>query len=136
MIYKKKLCCQRLPVSWLLKKFGFDENKVYRNWRQYTIESDRDEVCNRLAKILGISVNKIESCILHEIGGDVNPHADSMSTGVYLLPLKYSPTVSFYDEDREIHFESGYSYKFNDFVRHGIYNPNMSKVLIISVDTK
>lgn len=135
MIYKKKLCCQRLPVKWLLDRFGVNDKGIYRSWKQHFIQTDNEEVRKRLASILGISVNKVKSCILHEIGGDVNTHADNMSTGVYLLPLKYSPTVSFYDEDREVHFESGYSYKFNDFIRHGIYNPNMSRVLIISVDT-
>lgn len=139
MIQQIKVKC-RIPKKKLTNLFFptgniFTSSKHQESWKQYS--TDSSDIFNIVASVLGIDVHKINNVIMHVLNsGDVPAHTDAMSTGVYLIPIKYTPTMTFYDTDREVHFKPGYAYKFNDYIRHGIDNEHNGKAILISVDTE
>jgi hypothetical protein len=142
MVYKKKLN-KRVPIKRLMELYSEEKvpsvRKTYKDnkdWYQHIPNNNDDELRNLMANILNIPITKIVSCILHVIQGNVDRHNDFMSKVVYLIPLRFTKTCIFYDDDNQLHFEKGFAYEFNDFNYHGIHNPNRAKILVISVDTK
>jgi hypothetical protein len=132
MIYKKKLK-KRLPKKRLLELFELTAPNYKYRWDQFC---DNDtKIITIIAELLGISPNKIDNCVMHVLSADVDPHRDSMSTGVYLIPIIFTKSIEFYDEDISLHFESGCAYKFNDYIAHGISNPYYAHTILLSVDT-
>ena len=84
---------------------------------------------------MGVDPIKLKNIIAHVISGDVPNHADRMSKGVYLIPLKFCKSIYFYEDYKEKHFSNDSYIKFNDFNQHGVGVPYYSHNIIISIDT-
>lgn len=137
MIRKVQLKKKRIPIKKLLDLFYDDPFLTISGtyWEQYSNWRHSNELANICANLLGINPYKINNCMLHVISDHIPIHRDNMSTGVYVLPLQFTKTVEFYDEDRTVQFEKGFAYKFNDWKFHGISNPNSSKIILVTIDT-
>jgi hypothetical protein len=139
MIRKCKLK-KRIPTTKLLDMCFRDISETHRkfitgqDWHQETNSSD--ELFDLISPILGVDKNTLNSGVFHFINSNVQAHKDQICKTVYLIPLKYTSTCTFYDYNRELQFEPGYFFKFNDHEMHGVYNPFNANIILLSIDTK
>jgi hypothetical protein len=130
---------KRVPIKKLLDGFGFtkwflDNPQCWNtgDWHQFN-EPDNNVrvICSQL---LGFNVTADKfDCILHIGDTNVCTHKDNISASVYLIPLRFTKTMLFYEEDQGKFFKKGYGIRFNDYNNHGIINNSHGKFLIISV---
>ena len=139
MIRKYKLK-KRIPTTKLLDICFRDISEHHKkfisgeDWYQETNSSD--ELFDLIAPVLGVNKNVLNNGVFHFITSDVQAHKDQICKTVYLIPLKYTKTCTFYDYDRELHFEPGSFFKFNDHEMHGVDNPFNANIILLSIDTK
>lgn len=104
--------------------------------RKITSEWDQDW-------ILGIEQWFIDQCpkfkhlepsvLVHSTNSDIPYHSDGISKSVFVFPIKYGKCCEFYVDNTFIKFKRGEFYRFNDYLKHGINNPNRANMVLVTV---
>lgn len=141
MRYRK--LTSRVPVTKLLDGFNFNDDLWdCRHWNTgswHQLNESDDSVRSICSKLLNRNLTEENSDIVLHIGKyEVPPHRDCLAKSVYLIPLRFTPTMLFYVLEHwgiatEKKFKRGHAIQFNDWYSHGIVNEHQGKFLIISV---
>ncbi len=122
-----------IPKKLINELVSFNKKKLYENmWEQ--IEGE-DYPLLREAVMRSIGKHSIENTqvIYHVFAGSVYPHADMMDKTCYLVPLKITNSMRFFEEHQSIKMDMNHFYTFNDFNEHGITNEYNALGVIASV---
>lgn len=127
MIRKYKLT-ERLPVKRVLSKIG----RISRSWNQDWVSGDVEleqwfiKQCPRFKHLT-------PTVLVHTTSGNIQRHTDEQSKSVFVFPIMFGKTSTLYVEDSTAHFKRGEFYRFNDWLQHGIDNPNDAQMVLVTV---
>lgn len=122
---------------------GIDKKKLYGNWKQYLFtdlfgDSEEQKIRERwvraISAAVGVAFKPEEfSFVLHTGRETVDSHTDGLAKTSFLVPLKVSPTLKFYEDWSSILMQKVQLLRFNDSNTHGLDNPYMGEFAILSI---
>lgn len=122
---------------------GVNKELLYGGWRQYVFtdlfsESEEKEIRERwvraISKVVGIDFKPEEfSFVLHTGRDSVDTHTDGLAKTSFLVPLRVSPTIKFYEDWSSILLHKAQLLRFNDSNSHGLDNPHLGEFEILSI---
>lgn len=124
-------------------RHGIDKSELYGNWRQHLItdlfekaeaQKLRERWMRAVSQAVGTTFKQEEfSFVLHTGKEPVESHTDRMAKTSFLVPLRASSTLKFYENWSSVLMQDVQLLRFNDFNQHGLENPHSGGFEILSI---
>jgi hypothetical protein len=127
----------KVPVKRILDGYGYNEDiwdSRYWNTGTWHQLNEPDETIHPIVEsILGVKLGSNVDCILHIGNESIESHRDRMSSRIYIIPIRWTSTMRFFEDGIEKPFKAGHAILFDDHLSHGLLNDHRGKFILMSV---